>query len=230
MEPPHLFLPTHAHRRVKEIHRDVKASLKDIINKREKAMKAGEDTENDLLGILLESNHKVIQEHENNKDVGITLEDVIEECKLFYFAGQETTAVLLVWTMVVLSRYPDWQARAREEVLQVFDNHKPNFEGLSHLKIVTMILYEILRLYPPVLGVDRIAQKDVKLGGLTIPTGVHINLPPILVHHHCELWGDDANEFNPERFSEGVVKATKAEFHFFHLEGVLEYALDKILP
>ena len=124
---------------MKEIDRDIKASLKVIINKREKTLKAGEPTKNDLLGILLESNHKEIQEHGNNKNVGMTLEDVIEECKLFYFAGQETTSVLLVWTMVLLSRFPNWQARAREEVLQVFGNQEPDFDGLSRLKIVSII-------------------------------------------------------------------------------------------
>ncbi|MCI04406.1 cytochrome P450 family protein [Trifolium medium] len=126
---------------MKEIAKDIKDSLTDMINKREIALKAGESAKDDLLGILLESNHKEKEEHGNNKNVGMSLEDVIEECKLFYFAGQETTSVLLVWTMVLLSRYPDWQARAREEVIQVFGNKKPDFDGLSHLKIVSIVLF-----------------------------------------------------------------------------------------
>ncbi|XP_028763703.1 cytochrome P450 CYP72A219-like isoform X2 [Neltuma alba] len=195
-------------------YRDVRTSLKDIINKRVEAMKAGEAPKDDLLGILLEANHKEIQEH-GNKDDGMTSDDVIEECKLFYFAGQETTSVLLVWTMVLLSMYPDWQKRAREEVFQVFGNQKPEFDGLNHLKIVTMILYEVLRLYPPILLLARTAVRDMKLGHLTIPGGVQVSIPVGLIHRDCELWGDDAEEFKPERFSEGVLKATKGRASFF---------------
>jgi cytochrome P450 len=125
---------------LKEIDRDIIASLSDMINKREREIKAGEATKNDLLGILLESNHKEIEENNNNKNVGMNLDDVIKECKLFYLAGEETTSVLLVWTIVLLSRYPNWQARAREEVREVFGNKKPDFEGLSHLKIVSIYL------------------------------------------------------------------------------------------
>jgi cytochrome P450 len=125
---------------LKEIDRDIIASLSDMINKREREIKAGEATKNDLLGILLESNHKEIEENNNNKNVGMNLDDVIKECKLFYLAGEETTSVLLVWTIILLSRYPNWQARAREEVREVFGNKKPDFEGLSHLKIVSIYL------------------------------------------------------------------------------------------
>lgn len=129
---------------MREIDRNIQASLKAIINKREKAMKDGEVLNNDLLSILLESNHKEIQEHGNNKAVGMTNQEVIEECNAFYLAGQETTSVLLVWTMVLLSKFPDWQARAREEVLHVFGNQKPKNDGLSRLKIVSIITWLIL--------------------------------------------------------------------------------------
>ncbi|OIW08190.1 hypothetical protein TanjilG_26479 [Lupinus angustifolius] len=213
------FVSTSNRRRMKEIDGDIHASFKGMINKREEAMNAGEATNNDLLDLLLESNHVSIQEDGDNKNVGMTLEEVIEECKLFYLAGSETTSALFVWTMVLLSRYPHWQTIAREEVLQVFGNRSPDFDGLNQFKIVTMILYEVLRLYPPAVMLTRTVNKDMKLGKLSLPAGMHVSFPIVLVHHDCELWGDDAKEFNPERFSEGIVKATNGQGSFIPFGG-----------
>ncbi|KAK4285813.1 hypothetical protein QN277_002460 [Acacia crassicarpa] len=120
--PGYRFLPTGEKKRLTKNDRDIRASLMGIINKKEKAMEAGEAPKDDLLGILLESNHKEIEQHGNSNDNVMTIEDVIEECKVFYSAGQETTSVLLVWTIVLLCKYPEWQNRAREEVLQLFGN------------------------------------------------------------------------------------------------------------
>ncbi|RVW12136.1 11-oxo-beta-amyrin 30-oxidase [Vitis vinifera] len=209
------FLPTKSNKRMKQNRKEVNELLWGIIDKREKAMKAGETLNDDLLGILLESNFKEIQEHGNDKNVGMSIKDVIDECKIFYFAGQETTSVLLLWTMVLLSKHPNWQARAREEVLHVFGNNKPEGDGLNHLKIVMMILHEVLRLYPPVPLLARTVYEDIQVGDMYLPAGVDVSLPTILVHHDHEIWGEDAREFNPERFSQGVLKATKSPVSFF---------------
>ncbi|XP_020215087.1 11-oxo-beta-amyrin 30-oxidase [Cajanus cajan] len=197
------------------IERDMHDSIEGIIKKREKALENGETSDADLLSILLESNRKEIKGHGNSRSVGMTKQEVIEECKTFYLAGQETTSTLLVWTMILLGRFPEWQAKARQEVLQVFGNQNPNFEGLSQLKIVTMILYEVLRLYPPAIFFSRTLQKDMKLENLSLPAGVNITMPIFLIHLDADIWGDDAKEFKPERFSEGIAKVTKGQVSFF---------------
>ncbi|MBA0849546.1 hypothetical protein Goshw_017321, partial [Gossypium schwendimanii] len=177
------FLPTKTNREVKMKHKDIKESLREMIRRREQTIKAGEEGNEDLLGILVESN---IREMEA-KNMGMSIEDVIEECKL----------------------YPDWQSKAREEVLHVLGDGKPDADGLNRLKVVTMILYEVLRLYPSATELGRSVPKEIKLGNLLLPAGTEISVPILLIHHDKDLWGDDAREFKPERFAEGVSKATK---------------------
>ena len=125
------YLPTKDNRRIKAGSREIQVILRGIINKRLRAREAGEAPSDDLLGILLESNSGQAKGNE------MSIEDVMEECKLFYFAGQETTSVLLVWIMIMLSQHQDWQARAREEVKQVFGDKEPATEGLNQLKVVS---------------------------------------------------------------------------------------------
>ncbi|CAE5967293.1 unnamed protein product [Arabidopsis arenosa] len=208
--PGSRFYPTKSNRRMKAIDREVDVILRGIVSKREKAREAGEPANDDLLGILLESNS------EESQGNGMSVEEVMKECKLFYFAGQETTSVLLVWTMVLLSHHQDWQARAREEVRQVLgENNKPDMESLNNLKVMTMIFNEVLRLYPPVAQLKRAVNKEMKLGEFTLPAGIQIYLPTILVQRDTELWGDDAADFKPERFRDGLSKATKNQVSFF---------------
>jgi cytochrome P450 len=129
------FLPTKLNKRMKANAREVEELLKGIITKRERATKEGLNND-DLLVLLLESNTKESQVSGSAGPM-MTTEDIIGELKLFYFAGMETTAVLLTWTMVVLSIHPEWQDHAREEVLRVFGKNQPDSEGIYQLKTVS---------------------------------------------------------------------------------------------
>jgi len=61
----------------------------------------------------------------------------------------------------------------------------------------------------------RIIYKEAKVGEMTFPAGVQFLLPILLVHNDEEIWGEDAKEFKPERFSEGLTKATNNRLSFF---------------
>lgn len=127
------FIPTKKNRLRYHIDKEIKTTLRDMIHKKEQAIKNGEFRDSDLLGLLVEC-----KEQSDNNDMSV--EDIIEECKLFYFAGQETTATLLTWTLITLSMYPNWQEKAREEVLQICGKRIPSAENINHLKVVSIVL------------------------------------------------------------------------------------------
>ncbi|KAJ6894277.1 hypothetical protein NC652_028140 [Populus alba x Populus x berolinensis] len=201
------FIPSKKNKKRYSIDREIKAALRNIIHKKERAMQNGDSGDADLLGLLLQGR--------DDADNDMKIEDVIEECKLFFFAGQETTANLLTWTLIVLSIHPVWQEKAREEVLQICGNRAPDIDSIKQLRIVSMILNEVLRLYPPVNLLYRHTLKETSIRGMSIPAGVDILLPFLFLHYDPEYWGDNAEEFKPERFSEGVSKASKDEIAFY---------------
>ncbi|KAI3816242.1 hypothetical protein L1987_15935 [Smallanthus sonchifolius] len=158
-------------------------------------MKDGETSYDDLLGILLDSNYKEIKECGNN-NFGLSIDEVIEECKLFYFAGQETTGNMLVWTMILL-----------------------DIDGLSHLKVINIIFNEVLRLYSSAILLRWVIHEETKLGNLTLPVGTLIQINALILHHDKDMWGEDVNEFKPDRFSEGVSRVTKGHAAFLPFGG-----------
>jgi cytochrome P450 len=72
-----------------------------------------------------------------------------------------------------------------------------------------MVIHETLRLFPPAAFVVRAALEDITLKDITIPKGINLQIPVAILHRQYDLWGPDAHKFNPERFSHGIVGASK---------------------
>lgn len=90
---------------------------------------------NDLLGLIVASSED--SNSPNKAHVRLTTKQLIDECKTFFFAGQETTECLLTWTLMLLALHPEWQDRAREEVEEVCQGMPLDASHLSRLKIVS---------------------------------------------------------------------------------------------
>lgn len=78
-----------------------------------------------------------------------------------------------------------------------------------------MILHEVLRLYPPVTLLYRHTRRKTQIGEFSVPAGVETLLPTLFLHYDPKYWGEDVEEFNPQRFYEGVSKATKDQIAFY---------------
>ncbi|ERN00977.1 hypothetical protein AMTR_s00002p00096460 [Amborella trichopoda] len=77
-----------------------------------------------------------------------------------------------------------------------------------------MILNESLRLYPPGVAIARKAVKDCKIGSICLPKDTQFLVPILPMNYSETIWGDDAEKFNPYRFSEGSEKAMGSFFPF----------------
>ncbi|KDP35175.1 hypothetical protein JCGZ_10709 [Jatropha curcas] len=124
-----------------------------------------------------------------------------------YLEGQRIFDMINQLTLII-GIHTDWQDKARKEVLELFGQQNPSSDTLSKMKIVSMIINEALRLYPPVLNIPKAVQRQVRLGKLVLPANIIIEIPVIALHHDPEIWGEDVCLFKPDRFAEGLAKAT----------------------
>ncbi|KAA8534507.1 hypothetical protein F0562_032024 [Nyssa sinensis] len=190
------YLPTTSNRRTWRLEKEVHALILKVVKERGEAA-----SEKDLLQMILEG--------ATSSDLSQEAMDrfIVDNCKNIYLAGYETTAVSVTWTLMLLASNPEWQARVRAEVLEVCGGQLPNADILRKMKMLTMVIHESLRLYPPVPVVSREALQDMKFGDIHVPKGVNVWTILVTLHQDLDIWGPDANEFNPERFANGVTGA-----------------------
>ncbi|OWM64438.1 cytokinin hydroxylase-like [Punica granatum] len=197
--PGSRFFPSKYNREIKSLKMEVERQLMEIIQGRKDCVEIGRSSSygNDLLGMLLNE----MQKKSGSGVFSLNLQLIMDECKTFFFAGHETTALLLTWTVMLLASNPSWQEKVREEVTRVCSGKPPGVEHLSKLTMLNMVINESMRLYPPASILPRMTFEDIKLGDLHIPKGLSIWIPMLAIHHSEELWGKDVNEFNPDRFA-----------------------------
>lgn len=206
--PGSRFLPTSRNRYAWRLDREIQATLRHIISSR------GDNyIGNDLLGILMSANRKELLG--TQKNLSLSMQEIVDECKTFFFAGHETTATLLTWTTMLLAINPEWQERTREEVLHLCGKQTPTYESLYNLKLVGMVLNEGLRLYPPGAMITRETTKKMTMGSICVPPKAILLIPIIDLHHDTDLWGRDALDFNPQRFADGIANACRTPLAFF---------------
>ena len=128
----HRFLPTKMNKERWRIDKETRDSIRMLI---ETNKKAKEDSGN-LLGLFWSS-----YKNQDGDEERLGIEEIIDECKTFYFAGKETTANLLTWAIVLLALHQEWQSKARE-VVHTFGEHGILVaEKLNDLKIVRSISF-----------------------------------------------------------------------------------------
>ena len=77
---------------------------------------------------------------------------------------------------------------------------RPVFADLANLPYTRMVIDETMRLYPPAWGFSRQALADDRLGGYELPRGWLAFVIPYVLHRLPAYW-EDAERFEPERFS-----------------------------
>jgi cytochrome P450 len=131
-------------------------------------------------------------------------------------AGRDTTASLLGWLFYLLARYPAIFYRLRTTVVSEFGTYASpteiSFTKIKSCQYLQRCLSETLRLYPVVPMNIRYATKDTTLpvgGGLDgtspvfVKKGMQVEYSVHVMHRRKDLWGEDADEFRPERWGEG---------------------------
>ncbi|KAI9444580.1 cytochrome P450 [Lactarius indigo] len=133
-----------------------------------------------------------------------------------FVAGAETTSTTMNWWAVAMIAHPEVQKRAQLELDAVVGRSRaPTFSDAPNLPYIQAIVKEVLRWRPPLpFSLPHSTMEDDWYNGMFIPKGT-ICLPNIMQCNRDSYYGDDAENFRPERFldAHGGILPGPAETH-----------------
>jgi cytochrome P450 / NADPH-cytochrome P450 reductase len=183
-----------ATRKLSENYRYMEGEVQQIIDERRRS--GNVEDYKDLLSRMLTGVDKKTGEK-------LSDDNIVAQCQTFLIAGHETTSGLLSFAISLLIKHPDVVARAQEEVDRVLGTDTsvlPTYQQVLGLTYVNQILSETLRLWPTVAGFTRYPYQDARVGQYLMPKGSSITALTIMLHRDPSVWGDDAEEYNPDHF------------------------------
>lgn len=172
----------------------------------------------DLLSVLIKSNIA----SDMPESMRMSDSEILSQVPTFLLAGHETTSTAIAWTLFALSCHPAVQTTLRAE-LRTCPTDLPTTDQLNALPYLEGVVREVLRLYAPVSSTQRIAIHDAEIplqklyrdnrgimqSSVRVSKGDSIVIPIRLLNRSTEIWGEDANEFRPERW-ESLPEAVQA--------------------
>ncbi|KAI0032662.1 cytochrome P450 [Vararia minispora EC-137] len=167
--------------------------------------------EHDLLSLLIRSNIA----SDMPESMQMTDEEILAQVPTFLIAGHETTSTLLSWTLFALSTTPHVQTKLRSE-LRAYPTDRPSIDELNSLEYLDAVIREALRLYAPVSGTQRAAMEDDvipleepiidkygrSITSIRVAKGDVVTIPIRILNRSVDVWGEDAQEFRPERWQD----------------------------
>ncbi|MCB1169067.1 MAG: cytochrome P450 [Leptospiraceae bacterium] len=174
-------LPTPAGMRFRAARRDLDRIIYRIINDR----KANPEDRGDFLSILFSA---------ADEEGGMTEKQIRDEAMTIFLAGHETTANALSWSLYLVSKHPEFEARLQKEL-----SNLSRIEPDTPLPLTEALFAESMRLYPPVWALGREAMETVEIGGHTFAPGTTFLLSPYVTHRDPRFW-DSPLQFQPDRW------------------------------
>lgn len=133
-------------------------------------------------------------------------ESLFENIRIFYLAGHETTANALTWMTRELDS-PEGVShvgRMREELRHAgISPDTPRVgDQLRRLKYPSALFKEAMRLYPPIVSITRRVMEDHTIGDIPLEADTTVIVSPYAVHRREDVWGENTDRYNPERFEQ----------------------------
>jgi cytochrome P450 len=182
-------LPTPANRRFHKVAAELDEVIYRIIGQRRSGVNQEQD---DLLSMLL-------QAHDEDGSQ-MTDKQLRDEVITLFLAGQETTALTLVWAWYLLAQHTEAEAKLWQELDEVLKGRTPEASDVPQLKFTEMIAKEAMRLYPPAYVVGREAVNACEIGGYPIPPRAQVFMPTWVVHRDARFF-EEPDKFRPERWT-----------------------------